>query len=197
VREDAGVAAATEEEIADGPRSGEAGQSRPAFRGTALGLATPRPLPGAVPGRTRRGDMAGPEISMGFRPGKVYTGRLMSLDFKDADIQNILRLIAEVSGLNVVAGDDVKGTVTVRLVNVPWDQALDIVLASRALGYVRSGNILRVAPAERLKAEEAAMLADRRSEKLEILVVEAQPVNYAKASDVQPQIESLLSDRDR
>ncbi len=139
---------------------------------------------------------AAPEISMGFRPGKVYTGRLMSLDFKDADIQNILRLIAEVSGMNVVAGDDVKGTVTVRLVNVPWDQALDIVLASRSLGYVRSGNIIRVAPGERLKAEEAALLADRRSkEKLEDLVVKLQPVNYAKAGDVQAQVESLLSDR--
>ena len=137
-----------------------------------------------------------PEISMGFRPGKVYTGRLLSLDFKDADVQNILRLIAEVSQLNVVAGDDVTGKVTVRLVNVPWDQALDIVLASRNMGYIRSGNIIRVAPADRLKAEEAQLLADRRSkEKLEDLEVRLQPVNYAKASDVRPQVESLLSDR--
>jgi type IV pilus assembly protein PilQ len=118
-----------------------------------------------------------PEISLGFRPGKIYHGNLISLDFKDADIQNILRLIAEVSRLNVVAGDDVEGKVTVRLVNVPWDQALDVVLASRKLGYIRTGNIIRVAPAERLKAEEAQYLADRRSkEKLEDLIVKLQPV---------------------
>jgi type IV pilus assembly protein PilQ len=137
-----------------------------------------------------------PEISLGFRPGKIYHGNLISLDFKDADIQNILRLIAEVSGLNVVAAEDVQGKVTVRLVNVPWDQALDVVLATRELGYVRTGNIIRVAPAERLKSEEAQYLADRRSkEKLEDLVVKLQPVNYAKAGDVQTQVESLLSDR--
>ncbi|MHC4108122.1 MAG: AMIN domain-containing protein, partial [Planctomycetota bacterium] len=116
-----------------------------------------------------------PEISLGFRPGKIYHGNLISLDFKDADIQNILRLIAEVSGLNVVAGDDVEGKVTVRLVNVPWDQALDVVLASRKLGYIKTGNIIRVAPAERLKSEEAQYLADRRSkEKLQDLVVKLQ-----------------------
>jgi type IV pilus assembly protein PilQ len=81
-------------------------------------------------------------------------------------------------------------------VNVPWDQALDVVLASRKLGYVRTGNIIRVAPADRLKAEEAQYLADRRSkEKLEDLIVKLQPVNYAKAGDVQVQVESLLSDR--
>ncbi len=174
----------------------------PADEPVVSALAKPAPSPMAASLADQKADQAeearmlAPEVSMGFRPGKVYTGRLMSLDFKDADVQNILRLIAEVSGMNVVAGDDVTGKVTVRLVNVPWDQALDIVLASRALGYVRSGNILRVAPAERLKAEEAAMLADRRSkEKLEDLVVKLQPVNYAKASEVQPQIESLLSDR--
>ncbi|MDP3937649.1 MAG: type IV pilus secretin PilQ [Deltaproteobacteria bacterium] len=137
-----------------------------------------------------------PEISLGFRPGKVYHGNLVSLDFKDADIQNILRLIAEVSGLNVVAAEDVAGAVTVRLVNVPWDQALDVVLASRQLGYIRTGNILRVAPAERLKAEEAQYLADRRSvEKLEDLMVKLVPINYAKVTDAQEQVESLLSDR--
>ncbi len=137
-----------------------------------------------------------PEISLGFRPGKIYHGNLVSLDFKDAEIQNILRLIAEVSGLNVVAGDNVTGKVTVRLVNVPWDQALDVVLASHQLGYIRTGNIIRVAPAERLKAEEAQYLADRRSkEKLEDLVVKLQPLNYAKVTDAQEQVETLLSDR--
>lgn len=137
-----------------------------------------------------------PEISLGFRPGKIYHGNLISLDFKDAEIQNILRLIAEVSGLNVVAGEDVSGRVTVRLVNVPWDQALDVVLASHQLGYIRTGNIIRVAAADRLKAEEAQYLADRRSkEKLEDLVVKLQPLNYAKVTDAQEQVETLLSDR--
>ena len=60
------------------------------------------------------------------RPEKIYTGRKLSLDFKDADIKNILRLIAEVSNLNIIAGDDVTGKITMRLVDVPWDQALEI-----------------------------------------------------------------------
>ena len=197
---DASRAAATEPARSDiaAPALAQAEPVLPAPEPVLSALAKPAPAPSAVAKADAKeeAEMLAPEVSLGFRPGKVYTGRLMSLDFKDADVQNILRLIAEVSGLNVVAGDDVTGKVTVRLVNVPWDQALDIVLASRALGYVRSGNILRVAPAERLKAEEAAMLADRRSkEKLEDLVVKLQPVNYAKASEVQPQIESLLSDR--
>jgi type IV pilus assembly protein PilQ len=127
---------------------------------------------------------------------KRYTGRKLSLDFKDADIKNILRLIAEVSNLNIIAGDDVKGTVTIRLVEVPWDQALDIILESNDLGKVRIGNVVRVAPIDKLKKEEEDALAARRAkEKLEDLSTELIPVNYATAKNLESQVKGILSQR--
>jgi len=127
---------------------------------------------------------------------KRYTGRKLSLDFKDADIKNILRLIAEVSNLNIIAGEDVKGKITIRLVDVPWDQALDIILQSNDLGKVRIGNVIRVAPIDKLKKEEEEVLAARRAkEKLEDLGTELIAVNYATAKDLEDQIKGILSDR--
>ena len=127
---------------------------------------------------------------------KRYTGRKLSLDFKDADIKNILRLIAEVSNLNIIAGEDVKGKLTLRLVDVPWDQALDIILQSSDLGKVRIGNVIRVAPVDKLKKEEEDALAARRAkEKLEDLGTELIPVNYATAKDLEAQIKEILTDR--
>ena len=127
---------------------------------------------------------------------KVYAGRKLSLDFKDADIKNILRLIAEVSNLNIIAGDDVTGKITMRLVDVPWDQALEIILQSRSLGMTRVGNVVRIAPLESLKREVQAELEARRAkERLEDLVMELIPVNYATAKEIMPQVQSVLSDR--
>jgi NADP-dependent 3-hydroxy acid dehydrogenase YdfG len=80
----------------------------------------------------------------GLNTNKVYTGARISLDFQNADIHNILRLIGEVSGKNVVVSDSVSGRVTLKLRNVPWDQALDIVLASKNLGMVENGNVIRI-----------------------------------------------------
>jgi type IV pilus assembly protein PilQ len=127
---------------------------------------------------------------------KIYRGRKISLDFKDADIKNILRLIAEVSNLNIIAGDDVTGKITMRLVDVPWDQALDVILQARGLGMTRAGNVIRVAPVDTLKKEIQGELEARRAkEKLEDLVTELIPVNYASAKDIIPQLKSVLSDR--
>ncbi|MCK5551831.1 MAG: type IV pilus secretin PilQ [Deltaproteobacteria bacterium] len=127
---------------------------------------------------------------------KRYTGRKLSLDFKDADIKNILRLIAEVSDLNIIAGEDVKGKVTLRLVDVPWDQALDIILQSNDLGKVRIGNVVRVALVDKLKKEEEDALAARRAkEKLEDLGTELIAVNYATAKELEPQVQGILTDR--
>jgi type IV pilus assembly protein PilQ len=129
-------------------------------------------------------------------PEKPYTGRKLSLDFKDADIKNILRLIAEVSNLNIIAGDDVTGKVTMRLVDVPWDQALDLILQARSLGMIRVGNVIRVAPSDKLKKEvEEDLTAKRAKEKLEDLTTELIPVNYATAKEIAPQLKSVLSDR--
>ncbi len=106
---------------------------------------------------------------------------------------DVLRLIAEVSELNIIAGDEVKGTITLRLVDVPWDQALDIVLVTRGLGYVQVGNVLRIAPAETLQAEEAERLQERRNkEQLVDLEVKLQPVNYAAVGDVTLLVQRLL-----
>jgi type IV pilus assembly protein PilQ len=132
----------------------------------------------------------------GFDQEKQYQGRRISLDFKDADIANILRLIAEVSDLNVIAGEEVAGKVTIRLVDVPWDQALDVILLTKGLGFVRIGSILRIAPIETLKLEREARLQERRArEKMEDLVVKLQPVNFAQAPAVAKLVKKLLTAR--
>lgn len=132
----------------------------------------------------------------GLLDGKEYVGRRISLDFKDVDIQDVLRLIADVSDLNLIAGDEVEGRVTIRLVDVPWDQALDVILLTKGLGFVRVGNVLRIAPAEVLKAEEEARLQERRAkERLEDLLVKLQPVNYADVTEVSNMVKRLLTPR--
>jgi len=138
----------------------------------------------------------GKKIVQEGRPEKLYTGRKLSLDFKDADIKNILRLIAEVSNLNIIAGDEVTGKITMRLVDVPWDQALEIILQSKSLGMTQVGNVVRIAPLEALKREIQAELEARRAkERLEDLVTELVPINYATAKEIMPQVKSILSDR--
>jgi type IV pilus assembly protein PilQ len=132
----------------------------------------------------------------GLMDGKQYTGRRVSLDFKEIDMADVLRLIAEVSDLNVIAGEEVAGKVTIRLVEVPWDQALDVILLTRGLGFVRVGNVLRIAPADVLKQEEEARLQERRAlEQLEDLVVKLQPVNYADVGAMKGTVQRLLSAR--
>ncbi len=132
----------------------------------------------------------------GLVENKSYVGRRISLDFKDVEVADVLRLIAEVSDLNVIAGDEVDGKITIRLVDVPWDQALDVVLLTKGLGFVRVGNVLRVAPAEVLQQEEEARLQERRAkEKLEDLVVKVQPVNYTSAKEVANVVKRLLTPR--
>jgi type IV pilus assembly protein PilQ len=125
-----------------------------------------------------------------------YKGRRISLDLKDADIQNVLRLLADVSKLNIVAADDVKGRVTIKLRNVPWDQALDIILRAKGLDKTRNGNIIRVAPVEVLRKEEELRIERAKARvELEPLSVRLLPVSYAVAGDVKPQVTALLSPR--
>ncbi len=132
----------------------------------------------------------------GLIDGKEYRGRRVSLDFKEVEIADVLRLIAEVSDLNIIAGDEVDGKVTIRLVDTPWDQALDVILMTKGLGFVRVGNVLRIAPSEVLKAEDEIRLQERRNrEKLEDLEVKLLPVNYAKVEDSESLVKRLLSSR--
>jgi type IV pilus assembly protein PilQ len=129
-------------------------------------------------------------------PQKVYSGRKLSLDFKDADIKNILRLIAEVSNLNIIVADEVTGKITMRLVDVPWDQALDTILQTKRLDKRQVGNVVRIAPVDALRKEDQARLEELKSkEKLEPTVNELIPVNYATAKEIMPQVKSVLSER--
>lgn len=114
-----------------------------------------------------------------------YTGRKISLDFKNADIHDVLRIVAEVSGLNIVATDDVRARVTLRLVEVPWDQALDVVLQANGLEKTQTGNVITVSTTKRLEAERNARLAAQNAQqKITPLVTEYVKVNYVKATDV-------------
>src|SRR5207244_4562668 len=89
---------------------------------------------------------------------KVYTGHPISLDFKDGDLQDIFRLFADISGLNVVVNPGVSGKVTLKLNEVPWDQALDLILKTNGLGYTLEDNVIRIAKLSDLQREET----DRR-----------------------------------
>jgi type IV pilus assembly protein PilQ len=125
-----------------------------------------------------------------------YAGRRIDLDFKDADIHNILRLLSEVGNVNVVTADDVSGSVTIKMRAVPWDQALDVILTSKGLGMVRRGNLIRVAPQTVLEKERELAIA-REKQRLALAPLETRlvPVSYAGANTLQPRVNELLSER--
>ena len=140
--------------------------------------------------------------------GRKYHGQRISMDFKDADLTNVFRIIAEVSNLNIITSDDVKGKVSLRLVNVPWDQALDIVLRSKSLGASQEGNVLRIAPLSSLRKEEQdrfdaqKQVEQSRQEALnraaevkstQEAVFDTIPVSYSKASELLVKIKPLGS----
>ncbi len=125
-----------------------------------------------------------------------YTGKRIDLDLKDADIHNILRLLADVGRVNIVTADDVQGNITIRMRNVPWDQALDVVLQAKGLGMVRSGNLIRVAPLAQLQKERELRLAAAKQEyELTPLETRLIPVSYAQAEELQARAKDLLSPR--
>jgi type IV pilus assembly protein PilQ len=125
-----------------------------------------------------------------------YAGEKTSLVFDNADVRDILRLIAEISDLNIIASDAVKGNVTLRLIDVPWDQALDLILDVTGLGMVQEGNVVRVLPKEEIRSmREAELTAARSQEKLEPLATEVVTVSYADLKSVADPAKELLSDR--
>jgi len=132
------------------------------------------------------------------KPGQkvAYRGELISFDFKDADIRDVLRIISDISGFNMVIAENVKGTVTLKLSNVPWDQALDVILENSGLGATVEGNVLKVAPLKTLQARQAAISdAAQSKEQLEPLVTKQVFINYAKAEELEPLADPLLSSR--
>jgi len=129
-----------------------------------------------------------------MRGGKVYRGRPIDLDFKDADIHNLLRLLADVGGVNIVIPDEIKASVTVRLRRVPWDQAMEVILASKGLWYRREGDLIRVAPRKELDAEDKEEAERRKAlAQSEPPEPEVFTLNYAVANKVRPQLVPLLS----
>lgn len=136
-----------------------------------------------------------------FSKDRDYTGERLTLSFQDIETRAVLQLLADVSGRNIVVSDTVQGNVTLRLQNVPWDQALDIVLATKGLDMRENGGVIIVAPADEIAAREKADLEARKEiRELEPLLSEYVQVNYAKATDLAELMKgskgnSLLSDR--
>ncbi|WP_171302365.1 type IV pilus secretin PilQ family protein [Acinetobacter indicus] len=125
------------------------------------------------------------------RAAQSYTGKKISLDFQDIEVRRVLQLLADFTGINMVAADTVQGNITLRLKDVPWDQALDIILKTKNLDKRRNGNVIWIAPvAELIKAEEEEAKAIAQSVKLAPLQTEYIQLNYAKAAD----IEKLITD---
>ncbi len=120
-----------------------------------------------------------------YAQNREYTGERLTLNFQDLETRAVLQLIADFSGLNIVVSDTVQGSVTLRLQNVPWDQALDIVMTTKGLDMRRNGNVIIVAPAEEIAAREQADLQAKQAlQTLEPLRSEFIQVNYAKASEL-------------
>jgi len=125
-----------------------------------------------------------------------YIGKRVSLDFQDADIVNVLRLLAEVSKLNIVIGDNVKGKITIKMLDVPWDQALDVILKMKGLGKVYEDNVLRIDTLSNIaQQQEEEAKAKEAMVKAEDLVTKILFVNYAKAKDIAESIKKILSAR--
>lgn len=121
--------------------------------------------------------------------GPGYSGEKLSLNFQNIEVRALLQVIADFTNFNVVTSDSVTGSVTLRLKDVPWDQALDIILQAKGLGMRKSGNVLWIAPNDEIAAREKQELEAKASvESLETLRTQAFQMNYAKAVDVAAQI---------
>ena len=121
--------------------------------------------------------------------GAGYNGQKLSLNFQSIDVRQVLQVIADFTGFNVVTSDSVTGTVTLRLQDVPWDQALDIILQSKGLGVRKTGSVLWIAPKEEIATKEKLEFESKlSSENLEPLRTQSFQLNYAKAADIAPQL---------
>ncbi|SEC91074.1 type IV pilus secretin PilQ [Pseudomonas kilonensis] len=124
----------------------------------------------------------------------AYSGEKLSLNFQDIEVRSVLQLIADFTNLNLVASDTVQGGITLRLQNVPWDQALDLVLKTKGLDKRKVGNVLLVAPADEIAARERQELESQKQiADLAPLRRELLQVNYAKAADIAKLFQSVTS----
>ncbi|GMQ96992.1 MAG: type 4a pilus secretin PilQ [Gammaproteobacteria bacterium] len=140
------------------------------------------------------------EEALAARRKQEYTGERLSLNFQDIEVRAVLQLLADFTGLNIVVSDTVTGSLTLRLRNVPWDQALDIILKTKGLDRRQTGNVMLVAPSAEIAAQEKLELeASRQIVELAPLRSEFIQINYAKASDLASLLKSsenrLMSER--
>lgn len=156
--------------------------------GVALWIAFTAPMATAVPNRVDLIQLPPP----GNTPLSAYTGDKLNLNFQSIELRAALQQIADVAGLNLVASDDVQGSITLRLKDVPWDQALDLVLQAKGLDKRVKAGVLLVAPAEELAARELLTLESRKQmAELAPLRRELLQVNYAKAADLAKLFQSV------
>lgn len=147
--------------------------------------------------RIKQDNLFGTPVFMGeIDAAHTWRGFPINLDLVNANIHNVFRLISHVSKLNIVSSDDVAGLVTVRMLEVPWDQALAALLQAKSLGAVQYGNILRVAPLSTIRQErEEAAAAERAREEGQPLSVLALPLNYADSAKVGKNLENMITKR--
>ncbi|MBN1356332.1 type IV pilus secretin PilQ [bacterium] len=179
---------------------GSAGEAADA-RSMTKSLPTPQQTvaddsePGMEPAAPTGGETDASKV-YGITPVTKYKGKPIFLDLKDADILDIFRLIAEVSGFNVVVDPDVGGRITIRMDNVPWDQALEVILKNQGLGKEIEGNVMRIARNEKLRDENVIKQqlehAKRHALPLETVILY---LSYADINDMETSIHGLLSDR--
>ena len=132
-----------------------------------------------------------------------YTGEKISIDLQNASVEQVLRLISEISGYNLIIDDDITGNISLKLVDIPWDQALDLVLLQKNLGMVIKGNIMRIASTTKLEAEraqlqkarEAAIQAQESMRNLAPLMTEYMQINYNTAAEFEGKVKGMLTAR--
>ena len=132
-----------------------------------------------------------------------YTGEKISIDLQNASVEQVLRLISEISGYNLILDDDISGNISLKLVDIPWDQALDLVLLQKNLGMVIKGNIMRIAKVAKLEAEraqlqkarEAAIQAQESMRNLAPLKTEYMQINYNTAAEFEGKVKAMLTGR--
>lgn len=126
---------------------------------------------------------------------KRYTGKTITIQFKDADVMHVMDFISEISGMNVILGDDVRGKVNIKLKDVPWDQALSLILRSKGLGAVRHGNVIRVTGLDVLRKEQADAAATiDAAKKLEPLITVFIPLSYSDAADIATKLKDFTTE---
>ncbi|MDZ7760977.1 MAG: type IV pilus secretin PilQ [Desulfovermiculus sp.] len=166
----------------------------------------------AAPVRAENGGEGDVSRQIQLFPGmkEEYTGKPISLNLQDADVEHVLRLLAEVGEYSLILDQSVSGTISLKLNHVPWDQVLDLVLQQKDLGMVKRGNILRIAPADELEKEQERIINSRKAalearkaahearqseQEMAPLRTAYIQINYAKAAELQPNLEKFLSER--